>query len=272
MQKLKKAIQIVVLLSLGLLAYMYLETRWIKTNEIQIKSTEIPASFNSKSIVFVSDIHHGPYLSKRRVKMLVKRVNRLSPDIILLGGDYVQRNPKYIDPFFNEAKELNAAIGIYCVLGNHDHWEDEDLTRKLMIESSFNICDNASYWVFDGDDSIKIGGVGDLWEDDQLLDRTIKDVSTEDYCILISHNPDYFEQLNTKLVDLGVAGHTHGGQVTFFGKSAPVLPIQNGEKYRYGLKSNGESLLYVTSGVGTITPPVRFFCRPEIVIFKLVKE
>lgn len=251
---------------------MYLETRWIKTNEVEIKSPDIPRSFDSKTIVFVSDIHHGPYFSKQRVRKLVSRINNLSPEIILLGGDYVQRNPKYIEPFFDEAMNLEAKAGIYGVLGNHDHWEDEVLSRNFMTQCGIEICDNASYWVHINSDSIKIGGVGDLWEDDQILENTTHDLNSNDFCVLISHNPDYFEQMNSNLIDLAVAGHTHGGQITFFGNSAPVLPIVNGEKYRYGLKTKGDAFLYITSGVGTVTPPVRFFCRPEIVVFNLVKE
>lgn len=272
MQIVKKTLIIFMLFSFGLLTYMYLETRWIKTNRIEIVSSDVPASFENKKVVFVSDIHHGPYLSRRRVRKLIKRINSISPDIILLGGDYVQRNPKYIKPFFTEAKELRANVGIYGVLGNHDHWENKELTRKLMTQCGFNICDNASFWAHMNSDSIKIGGVGDLWEDVQIIENTTIDLGTEDFCILISHNPDYFEQVPPSSIDLAVAGHTHGGQVTFFGKSAPVLPIVNGEKYRYGLKTKGDSFLYITSGVGTVTPPVRFFCRPEIVVFTLLKE
>lgn len=272
MRIIKKLFLFSVLLGFGLLTYMYLETRWININELEINSPDIPPSFDNKTIVFVSDIHHGPYLSKRRVGKLVSKINGLSPEIILLGGDYVQRNPKYIEPFFDEIKELKSVIGIYGVLGNHDHWEDKELTRRLMTQCGFKICDNNSYWTHFKSDSIKIGGVGDLWEDVQSLENTTNDLEDQDFSILISHNPDYFEDMNSSLIDLAVAGHTHGGQVTFFGKSAPVLPIVHGEKYRYGLKNRGDSFLYITSGVGTVTPPVRFFCRPEIVVFTLLKD
>jgi len=267
----KRIILVFILAGFSLVTYMYLESRWLKIHNIEISSSDLPVEFNESKIIFASDIHHGPYLSKRRVKKLVKQINILKPDIILLGGDYVHRNPKYIESFFERAKILKADHGIYAVLGNHDHWEDAELTEKLMRKYNFNICRNNSYWVKMRNDSIKIGGVGDLWEDDQIIENTISDVNSSDFCILISHNPDYFENLNTELIDLAVAGHTHGGQVTYFGKKAPILPIKNGEKYRLGLKKQENSILYITSGVGTITPPLRFFCRPEIVVLKLLK-
>jgi uncharacterized protein len=252
--------------------YCYLETRWIKTVELEIQSTDIPKSFDGKRIVFISDIHHGPYLSIERIKNMVNRINKLHPDIILLGGDYVHHEAKYITPFFDEIKKLKANIGIYGVLGNHDHWEDPELTRKLMLRNGINLCDNQSYWIKIGNDSIKIGGVGDLWEDVQLIDFTIHDTKKNDFCVLLSHNPDYLESLKTDKVDLTLSGHTHGGQVTFFGTWAPILPSKFEQKYRYGLKDFGNMKSYISSGIGTITPPLRFFCRPEIVLVILKRK
>jgi predicted MPP superfamily phosphohydrolase len=249
-----------------------METRWIRVNTIRINADNIPASFDGKRIVFISDIHLGPFFSRERVKGLVNRINKLNPDIIIMGGDYVHREPIYIKPLFEELKKLNSRYGIYAVLGNHDHWENANLTRESMLASGIKICDNRSYWVRIDNDSIKIGGVGDVWEDEQLLDSTIHDLQPEDFCILISHNPDYQENMQSDLVDLTLSGHTHGGQMTFFGVWAPVLPSKYGQKYRYGLKSNPTMKSYITSGIGTITPPLRFFCRPEIVLFEMKKE
>ncbi len=252
-----------------LLVYSHLESRWLKTTHVEISKSDIPDAFIGKKIIFISDIHHGPYFSIRRVEKLVKRINKLKPDIILLGGDYVHREAEYITPLFDEFVKLKATYGVYGVLGNHDHWEDATLTRKLMQRNGIQICDNMSYWVSIGNDSIKIGGVGDLWEDKQNLSKTTSDVKPSDYCILISHSPDYIETMSSDCVDLVVAGHTHGGQVSLFGLWAPIVPSKYGQKYRYGLKTFDHTQAYITSGVGTITPPLRFFCRPEIVVFEL---
>jgi predicted MPP superfamily phosphohydrolase len=249
--------------------YCYLETRWIKTNKIEIHSPEIPGSFNGKKIVFISDIHHGSYFSIERVSSLVNRINKLKPDIIVLGGDYVHRERKYIQPVFDEFRKLKSKYGIFAVLGNHDHWESADLTRKMMIINGIKICDNQSYWLKIAADSIKIGGVGDLWEDVQIPANTLDDVKQSDFCILISHNPDYLENIKTDLIDLSLSGHTHGGQMTLFGMWAPILPSEFGQKYRYGLINSGKMQSYISSGIGTITPPLRFFCRPEIVLITL---
>ena len=108
--------------------------------------------------------------------------------------------------------------------------------------------------------------MGDYYYDIQDLEPTIAGTTKEDFVILVTHNPDYVEEISTNKVDLVFAGHTHGGQVTFFGLWAPLIPSQYGQKYRTGLLSVGEMRVIVTNGIGTITPPVRFFARPQIVV------
>jgi len=268
-KKCRRAFLKLLIICIIILGYCHFETRWTKLKSITIYNADIPESFNGKKIIFITDIHHGPFLSIERVVKLVKQINELQPDIILMGGDYVHRDPNYIKPVFDELRKLKSKYGIYAVLGNHDHWENGELTRKMMVRNGINICDNRSYWAKTGNDSIKLGGVGDLWEDIQLVDKTISDLKKSDFCILLSHNPDYLEKLNTDLIDLTLSGHTHGGQMTLFGLWAPILPSKYGQKYRHGLKIFREMKSYISSGIGTITPPLRFACRPEIVIINL---
>ncbi|MFB6341001.1 metallophosphoesterase [Saccharicrinis sp. FJH62] len=248
-----------------ILSYAYIETYWIKTKKLTIYSENLPASFNGKKLVFISDVHLGPYISEKRVQKVVKRINALQPDIILLSGDYIDMKAKYIAPVFDALQILKAPMGKYGVLGNHEFIEDPQQVIRKFRESKINLCHNNSFWITEGRDSIKIGGVGDLWESDQKIENTINDVRDSDFCILLSHNPDYMEELKTNKIDLMLSGHTHGGQVTLFGLWAPLLPSDYGQKYRYGLRQVKHTQLYVTSGVGVVGVPFRFFCRPEIV-------
>lgn len=263
-----------------LLIYAYLETRWLKVNTVVVESPDIPAAFDGKKIVFVSDVHHGKYLSIGRVKRLVNLINKQQPDILLLGGDYSYTNRDYIRPVFEEFMKIHSRYGKFAVLGNHDFFVDADLTRKMMDSTGIYSCDNRSYWLKLNGDSIKIGGVGEMDHEKQLPENTTKDVKPQDFCILMCHQPAYVAGLQTPFVDLTFSGHTHGGQVTLFGWWAPVLPTSNGlfahprsidQRYRYGLVKDGQRQSYISSGVGTRFPPVRFFCRPEIAVIILKK-
>ena len=253
-------------------SYIYIEPFWVKVNNIEFKHKDIPVDFHNKKIIFISDIHHGPYLSINRVKKLVQKINKLKPDMILLGGDYVHRNKKYIKPCFKELKKLKAKFGVFGVLGNHDHWESASLTISSMKKAGINLVKNSGKWIYYKKSRIKIGGVGDLWEDTQIIKPIINDANINDFVILISHNPDYVEKVKSNKIDLVVSGHTHGGQVTLFGLWAPILPSKYGQKYRSGIKYNNNICTLITTGIGTITPPVRFFARPEIVLISLKRN
>jgi uncharacterized protein len=245
--------------------YSAIEPFWLHNKIYVIEHRDIPQAFHNTKIIFLSDIHHGPFFSRSRVRRLVDRVNAEKHDIILLGGDYVHRDRKYIIPCFEELKKLSAPLGIYGVLGNHDYWEDPNLTKEKMMESGIAIANNQAFWVEKGKERIKIGGVGDYLEDVQDINPTIGDVQKNDFVILLSHNPDYAARLNTDKIDLILSGHTHGGQVTLVGWWAPLVPSKYGQKYRTGLVDLGKFILIVSNGIGVITPPVRFFARPQIV-------
>lgn len=262
----KRFIQWSFLIAVLLGVYVFLEPFFLEEKYIDIRNPDIPPQFHDTRIVFLSDIHHGPYYSRARLGKLVNRVNRLKPDIILLGGDYVHRSSSYIEPCFTELKKLEASLGVFGVLGNHDHWEDGALTGQCMESAGIHLIDNTAYWLEKNGERIKIGGVGDYLEDIQEIEPTIADVKNEDFVVLVTHNPDYAEDIRTDKIDLVFAGHTHGGQVTFLGLWAPLLPSNYGQKYRTGIIEAVDAKVIVSNGIGTITPPVRFFARPQIIV------
>jgi len=255
-----------------ILAYMFIEPYWLKITYMEIRDGDIPNSFDGKRIVFVSDIHHGPFFSGKRVRNLVKKINNLNPDIIFVGGDYVEKGGQYIKPCFEELSGLKAPLGKYGVLGNHDYYRNGDLVRQSMREAGITLLDNADLWITYGSGRIKVCGVGYFKRYLKPIESYLKGVSEDDFVVLLSHDPDYAENIRNYKVDIVLSGHTHGGQVTLFGLWAPYIPSIYGQKYRTGMVDTGYTRVYVSTGVGTSGIPVRFFARPEIVVFELVKE
>lgn len=249
--------------------YLFAETSWLKIKNISIAKADVPVSFKGFKIVFLTDIHHGPYFSLDRVRAVVDTVNKLKPDVVLLGGDYVNKDEKYIEPCFQELKNLQAKYGVYGVLGNHDHWENAPLTRKKMQEAHITCLDNKGVWIKNNNEKIKLCGIGDLWCDTQDIVSTMEDVRATDFVILISHNPDYIEQINTDKIDVMLSGHTHGGQVTFFGLWAPFVPSKYGQKYRTGVMKKDNITLIVSNGVGNVGTPIRFFAPRQLHVITL---
>jgi uncharacterized protein len=252
------------LIVLIIFIYSLIEPYLIEEKTIVVTDPDLPQEFNDTRIAFLSDIHHGLFLNRKRLHRLVRRINQLKPDLILLGGDYIHVSPKYIKPCFEELSHLKAPLGIFGVLGNHDHMEDPRLSRQAMSDAGIVGLDNKSRWIFKSNSKILISGVGDFKYDTQDIHSATGDARFSDFIILLTHNPDYAEIMKTSKINLVLAGHTHGGQVTLFGLWAPYIPSHYGQKYRTGLVQLDNTKVVISNGIGTSMLPIRFCARPQI--------
>jgi uncharacterized protein len=249
--------------------YPFLEAKWCRLKQRTVRLSNLPRPFEGTTIAFLSDVHHGPFVPRGYVRSIVAMTNALKPDIIALGGDYCHDGPRYIAPVHEDLSGLKAPMGRFAVLGNHDHKDGYKESVQGLEAAGIPLLRNKGVWVEKGLARLRIGGVGDLWCDTQNVDRAVGDATADDAVILLSHNPDVAETLDDRRVGLMLSGHTHGGQVVlpFFG--APRVPSAYGQKYLHGLVRAPSCDVFVSRGVGTISPPVRLFCRPEIVLLTL---
>lgn len=267
---LKKAATWTALGALG--CWPFLEAKWCRVRPVTVSFPRLPRAFDGLRVAFLSDIHHGPFVPLAYVRRVVEMTNFLEPDLICLGGDYVHHSAEYIAPSLRCLGKLRARLGVHAVLGNHDHWEGATETRGALAQAGFADQTNRGEWIRRGTDRLRIGGVGDLWEDRQDLVAALEDTREEEAALLLSHNPDYIDSIHDRRVGLVLSGHTHGGQVAIPGLGAPVVPSQHGQKYVSGLVSGPKVQGFVTCGVGTIGPPVRLGCRPEIALITLAGQ
>ncbi len=260
----------------ALLAYGYAETYWIELQEYQLADADVPGAFDGTRIVLVTDIHRGPFLSQDRVRSLVERVNALEPDLIVLGGDYVYLDTKYAASCFAELENLQAPLGCFAVLGNHDYGDYEEghggpaPVIQAIEDAGITLLRDQGVWLEKEGERIRIGGVSDFSVDTPHFAPALEESGKDDFVVLVSHNPDYAEELPVGAVDLVLSGHTHGGQLTLFGLWAPYVPSEYGQKYRTGVVTTEATTVIVSNGVGTSTiPPIRLFARPQIVLITL---
>jgi hypothetical protein len=106
-------------------------------------------------------------------KKIQKSFQHYIVDILLVRSFLTET--KYIKPVFDEFFNLKSK------LGNHDHWENAELIRKMLVRNGINICGKKSYYFKIGNDSIKIGGVRDFWEDVQVIDSTTSYLKKSDF-------------------------------------------------------------------------------------------
>ncbi len=254
----------------GGLGYGVLEAKWLRVEPITIAIPNLPRAFAGLRIALLTDIHHGPYVPLTYVKHAVAMTNDLRPDLVALGGDYIHQSRAYTRPVIAELAKLRARMGRFAVLGNHDHYhQGRRLVQRALRHHGIPELTNRGIWLQRGSARLRLCGVGDFWRDTQDLPSALGDATLGDAVILLSHNPDYVEEIRDPRVSLVLSGHTHGGQVDLPLIGAPIVPSHYGQKYAHGLIEGPAVRVFVSRGLGTITPPVRFCCRPEIALITL---
>jgi uncharacterized protein len=256
--------------------YPFLEAKWLRVVRRVIAVANLPSPFRGTTLALLADVHHGPFVPLSYIQHVVATTNALKPDIIALVGDYTYRHECYIAPGIGELGKLKAKLGQFAVRGNHDnenyHGRDgiRSLSQMALAEAKLPDLNNAGVWLQCGHTRLRICGVGDLWTDHQDLNAALDDATGRDAVILLSHNPDFVETIRDCRVGLVLSGHTHGGQVVLPAFGAPIVPSRYGQKYLAGLVQGPCCPVFVTRGAGTIGPPVRLHCPPEVVLITLV--
>ncbi|MCX7699513.1 MAG: metallophosphoesterase [Gemmataceae bacterium] len=253
------------------LGYGLFEASWFRVARPTIAVPNLPAMFEGLTIAFLTDLHHGRYTSLHYIRTIVEVTNAQQPDIIALGGDYAHAHRRYIPPCFEVLSDLKARLGVFGVLGNHDHWYDSRLAKECMRRSHVADLTNTGYWLIQGAARLRLGGVDDFWEGSQNLAAALGDAQPGEARVLLSHNPDYVETITDPRVGLVLSGHTHGGQVVLPGIGAPYVPSIYGDKYLHGLVRTPVTQVYVSRGLATVGPPLRIGARPEITLVRLTR-
>jgi predicted MPP superfamily phosphohydrolase len=249
---------------LALLLYGFGPGRRLRTNQVEIRLPNLPREAEGLRIAFLSDLHLGPWVSRRQVARSVEMANARHPDLVVLGGDYITQSRRYITPCADILGRLRAPLGVYAVLGNHDHWVDAPATARALKEAGIRLLDNRGEEIGPG---LYLAGIDDWGSGRPDLGQALAGAREGDSVILISHNPDAILDPRARRADLILAGHTHGGQVALIGRF--VVPSQYGSRHPCGLYREGDTQIYITTGVGNGFPPLRFFCPPEVTLITL---
>jgi predicted MPP superfamily phosphohydrolase len=231
------------------------------------------------TITVIADLHAGgPDMPLPNVQRIVDIANALKSDVIVMLGDDIARDrfavERIPDPVWAaELARLQAPLGVWAILGNHDWWYDLAGVRNALAEVRIPLLENQAVLLGPEGERVWVAGIGDQiayrighgrFRGVDDLPGTLAQVTTDDPVVLLVHEPDIFPRVPSR-VALTFAGHTHGGQIRVPLIWPAFVPSRYGKRYAYGHVIERERHLIVSGGLGTSIIPARFGVPPEIV-------
>ena len=250
--------------------YPFAEPYLTRVNRYRITLPRLPRAFDGFTIVQLTDLHYAPWTPLAFFQRVLATAMTIPRDVIVCTGDYVflNKTTEEIDVIWPLLTQLTAPSGVYSVLGNHDHSADTERSLYWLERSGQNLRGRTHCLTRDGQ-RLWLAGGGDFWEDDHGLDPILVNIPEQDCRIVLAHNPDSADSSFLGKIDLMISGHTHGGQINipFYG---PPVPATLNHNYTFGLKSSRKGQpVFIATGIGTVFPPVRLNCPPEIAVLEL---
>ncbi|TQQ84493.1 metallophosphoesterase [Peptacetobacter hominis] len=256
--------------------YLVWGTNSISISRYNIENSSIPESFKGFRIVQVSDLHNKEFGKDQRI--LMKKIEKEKPDIIVVTGDLVDRRKwgtKNAMSFIDRAMEIAP---VYYVSGNHEVWSGKySIVRNKLLEKGVYVLDDDTVEIKNKNSHIFISGIIDTgYEDrenyvDDILRKVSKDIDDNTFSILLSHRPEHIKDYSEVGFDLVFSGHAHGGQIRFPFIGGVYAPHQGFmPKYTSGMYQMKNTFMVVSRGLGNSVIPIRFMNRPEITVTELM--
>lgn len=258
-------------LFLGITGLLVVDAFWFEKYIIDWNEFDLSAHpKNRLKLIQLSDLHLRP--NKTFHRSMANRINLEKPDAILLTGDAIERSHHIstLDYFLNL---IDHDILKIAILGNKEHSGRIDLQLLKKVYENHNgiLLVNESYMLNLKNRKINILGVDDEVHGNPDFAKAAEGIDPTLQAIVLTHCPVYRDEIDRLIpelkvnVELILSGHTHGGQITFFGR--PFMTPRGSGNYVKGWYENGISKMYVSKGIGTTMLPIRFWARAEATTF-----
>lgn len=165
------------------------EAHQFELTRFPIRLAKLPRAFDGLKLAQLSDIHHSPFLGEAEIAQAVRFTNALQPDLIALTGDYISHSPAYIAGAARTLGELSAPLGVFAILGNHDHWTDGARMAAALRDVGITVLINEHITLRREDAHIKLLGIDDMMVKRDDLAAALVGTTEDETRILLSHNP-----------------------------------------------------------------------------------
>jgi predicted MPP superfamily phosphohydrolase len=224
---------------------------------------QLPAAWEGLTIAQISDVHAGPFMPAERMAAIAEMVAGLNADLVVFTGDQMDRRPSDAERFVRGFSGVSAPLGVFGVLGNHDHYFDPALSEQALEEAGVLPLVNHGVTFVRNGAELALIGLEDLnagpWRapDFSLLGRF-----PTAFRICLSHQPRSWHDAAEHGAHLTLSGHTHGGQIALNQRNLNVARFQG--RYIAGPYRREDAFLYVSRGIGVGAVPLRVGAPPEV--------
>ena len=260
-------------LSLIFNTYGYFEAKKLWVEKLTVKTSKLPHGVDRIKVAQISDLHLGIITGDKTLTKVIKEIEDAKPDLIVSTGDLIDGAVNHIKYFPEKLKRLQARLGKFAVIGNHEFYAGLKNAVKFIEESGFVLLRNSGVTV---EGILNIAGVDDLGDTgnglpESATDKTEREIllslPPEIFTILLKHRSDVIND-SLSFFDLQLSGHTHKGQ---------IFPINILTYFIFEHHTGFKNLekgaaIYVSRGAGTAGPPVRFLSPPELTLIEIVSE
>jgi predicted MPP superfamily phosphohydrolase len=264
---------LVPVLALAISVLGYLNARRVAgVVHVDVPITKLPLALHGFTIAQISDIHVGPTIKGKYLDAIVKKVNRLMPDVIAVTGDLVDGRVAQLQAHTAPLGKLSARHGAYFVTGNHEYYSNANEWIEEVRRLGLTVLMNEHVLLRHEHATVLVAGVNDYgahhFDESHRSDpqAAIKGSPSQIAVkILLAHQPRSAEAAADAGFDLQLSGHTHGGQFfpwNFF------VPLQ--QPYTAGLHRLRNLWVYTSRGTGYWGPPKRLLAPSEITLIRLM--
>jgi predicted MPP superfamily phosphohydrolase len=227
----------------------------VEISERELALPGLPAALDGLSILHLTDLHLNGTPGREFFEHALELARPLRPDLVALTGDILDRHAmKHWLP--TTLGRLDAPLGCYFVLGNHDALDEPETIRAAMTGLGWVDVGGRSVTGRMPGGAIVVAGTERPWLG---AHPAAPDVGASAALrLLLSHTPEQFAWGADAGFDLVLAGHLHGGQIDL-----PLLGPISGGRYHAGVFSSGRTVMHVSRGLGAMFP-FRWNCPAEI--------
>jgi hypothetical protein len=247
--------------------YGLFEAKRLSVEKLTIKTSKLPETVSKITIVQISDLHLGITVRDDMLSRVIKEIENVGPDLIVSTGDLIDGMLKHVNHLTDRLNRMQAKMGKFAVLGNHEFYGGLKHSVKFLEDSGFTVLRGSGVTL---KDIVNIAGVDYPYNNQSNKNREseiLAGLRPNTFTLLLKHKSDV-DSKSLGMFDLQLSGHTHKGQI-FPMNIATMFLFRHHSGFT---KLPKGSAIYVSRGVGTTGPPVRLFSRPEITVIEVISE